>query len=136
MPIAWCESLKTGVLAIDEDHRRLLELLELLEQARALRVDAAVIKETIRDLLDVFRAHFEREELLMEEVAYAQLADHRLAHKLMITAFGQLVAGFTEEDAPGADSVAEFLAGWLTNHIDGADRPLANEVRRTREMAG
>jgi len=135
MRVEWTEALESGVPSIDDDHRRLLELLDLLGQARGRGLDAVLVKEIIRDLLEFFKAHFEREELVMAEVSYGGLGEHRLDHRLMITSLGEVVAGIAENDLPVDESTMEFLVGWISGHLEHADKPLVADIRRLREDA-
>ena len=122
--LVWDNTLSVQVQEIDEDHRRLVELFNLLGHA----VEEGGSGEYIEALLDELIActvwHFKHEERLMLRYGYAGLDEHRQEHDELIESVKALQQ---ERQQQGVDITAEdiqFLEHWLTGHILGADMDL------------
>lgn len=131
MPIAWNDSLNTGIAVIDSQHRRILAYINELEEARAAH-DMARVGSIIEQLVDYTQSHFGFEEALMEEAGYRYLRPHQKVHELFI----RRVSAFTVRAAKGEDVSLELhtmLSNWLLNHIAHEDRDYAASVRRMND---
>jgi hemerythrin-like metal-binding protein len=80
---SWKEYLPTGSVAVDDDHRRIAEILsEILLAVNTNRPrDVAAL---LGNLLDSWRSHCEQEERLMFHSGYPQAERHREAHRLFM----------------------------------------------------
>ena len=125
MSIAWNEALAIGDPIIDADHRRMIELIARLEVAAGLEIDCAGIGRTLRDLTDLCREHFDREERLQHAVGFPETDSHRTAHEMLMKRLDAVLAHFTD----GCDEVragivrtlGDSLATWLVSHIVNSD---------------
>jgi hemerythrin len=125
MSIAWDEALAVGDPTIDSDHRRMIELIAQLELAACSAFDCAAIGRTLRDLADLCREHFAREELLQRDIGFPETESHRTAHEMLLRRLDAVLAHF----ADGCDEVragiirtlGDSLATWLVSHIVNAD---------------
>ena len=122
--LEWSELLSVDVDEIDEDHRALLQLFNLLHRALAdgdsLEYQLAVLQE----LLDYAVWHFSHEERLMLKFGYADIEEHRAAHWELIHRAREFQHGFMQAgDGMQADDFA-FLERWLTEHILTDDKKL------------
>lgn len=119
---------RLGIPQIDDDHERLVALLEgVLE---AIRVSDPAEVATAR--LDVFtaeaEAHFAREEGLLDRANYPGLAAHRAEHDRLISHLRHMRMTFHEGRPAGDDGsrMATALRDWLFRHIredDAAYKP-------------
>ncbi|HDP67950.1 MAG TPA: bacteriohemerythrin [Candidatus Marinimicrobia bacterium] len=121
--ITWDDSWCTGITTIDEEHRRLVKLIQKLFGALISVQAAEHIREILHELIDYTRYHFNNEEQIMSEYAYPELADHRVQHQDLIRQVLDvsdriLTEGESEQLS---DDVFEFLKGWLVNHIINED---------------
>lgn len=131
MPIAWNETLNTGIGVIDSQHRRIVAYINALEEARHGK-DRGRVGQVIEQLIDNTQSHFGFEASLMEEAGYRFLKPHQKVHELFI----RRVNGFTVRAAKGEDISEELhsmLSTWLLNHIAHEDRDYAPPVRRMTE---
>ncbi|PKM35580.1 MAG: hemerythrin, partial [Gammaproteobacteria bacterium HGW-Gammaproteobacteria-10] len=55
--LTWNDSLKLGIANVDDQHRRLLELINRLDEAVALGHAPDTITELLDDLIDYTRYH-------------------------------------------------------------------------------
>ncbi|MCK4503216.1 MAG: hemerythrin family protein, partial [Desulfuromonadales bacterium] len=112
----------TGIVALDNEHRGLIEEINrLYEAVRDKRGD-----EVIGGILVVLEKytidHFQHEEKLMAEYHFPGLAEHQKIHQDLIAEiqiFKQKATAGTEELAK---ELLTFLRGWLLEHILKIDK--------------
>jgi len=106
---------------MDDDHKRLIDLINRLAKAMESGDSKAVATQVLDELVDYTRTHFTREEKLMSAHGYGDLPHQLDEHKKLV---GQLVDIQTQFDAGTitlAGEVMRFLKRWLRNHILGSD---------------
>jgi hemerythrin len=124
----WTDQLNVGIEVIDNQHRRIVDYINLLDEAVAgghTREDIGIL---INDLVDYTVSHFAFEESLQEEAAYPFIKAHQKVHGL----FARRVGEFTERFEKGEDvsrGLHSMLVTWLLNHIKHDDADYGNAVR-------
>lgn len=129
--IAWSDDLAIDDSQIDFQHRQLIDSIADLADALAAADPRQVARAT--PFLRLYaQVHFADEERVLELVGWPRLAEHRALHEAFRVRLGELEAALIRgELTAGADLLA-FLGGWLQNHIRGADRQFAAEVKALR----
>ena len=121
--IEWNDKLSVGIHQFDEDHRKLVVLLNgLFEDSRAGHAKE-VIGIVLDELIAYARSHFAAEEALLGEYGYPKLEAHEAEHRSLIIRVLQLREDYLAD--AGIDltvDLATFLKHWLVDHILGADR--------------
>ena len=126
--IFWTDQLSVGIDVIDNQHRRIVDYINLLEEAVHGGHTHEEIRQLINDLVDYTISHFSFEESLQEEAAYPFFKAHQKVHGL----FTRRVADFTERFEKGEDvskNLHSMLVTWLLNHIKHDDADYGNAVR-------
>lgn len=125
MSIAWNESLALGDPAIDADHRRMIALIADLEAAAGGAFAVADVAGILRELAQLCREHFTREEALQRAAGYPDADGHRTAHEMLMKRLESVRAhyeGGCDEVRSGiVRTLGDSLATWLVNHILDAD---------------
>ena len=120
--VQWQESLSVGVGALDQDHRSMFSMLNQMNDALQDGTEGAMMAPLLDRLLLYTREHFAREEALMAECGYPDLAAHRREHQqlaVQVRALHQrLTDGSTE--SLGREVLVLFKT-WLTSHIRVSD---------------
>lgn len=116
--IKWTEKLRTGVPALDEQHKAIFQWLEELESATAEQRTLFGVYVITR-LKHYMHEHFAAEEALMKSVGYPGLDEHLVQHAEFRAKLGELQLRSIGEDI-SADTV-RFLNHWLVNHISKTD---------------
>lgn len=125
--LQWRDELDSGISVIDDQHRRIVDMINQLHQAQ-LRADAGVVATVIEELVDYTLSHFAFEESMMEEAGYAFTRAHKRVHELFIRRVGEYRERFARgEDV--ADELKSLLGRWLFNHILNDDRDYVGAVR-------
>lgn len=128
--IQWDPSFSVGTAVLDNDHRKLIEILNRIYDAwQGEAPSAAVLSQLFDELLDYTDGHFSREEGKLAARAYPHLAAHHAEHERL----RELVLAFRSRHLAGqqpeklTEEMAKFLKSWLLDHILGEDmkyRPL------------
>jgi len=124
--LVWDKTMSVEVPEIDEDHRRLVDLFNLLNRAVAQEESKEYTEALMEELISCTVWHFKHEERLMLKYGYRDLVEHRTEHAALIDSAKELqrklVHGAT---LPSAEDI-DFLECWLTEHIYGADMALGS----------
>ncbi len=122
--LVWDNSLSVQVQEIDEDHRRLVDLFNILNRAIAQGEAGKYVEAVIEELLACTAWHFKHEERLMLKYDYAQVAEHKAEHKELIENAQTLQQKFLQQGKSLSNEDIEYLEHWLTGHIFDSDMEL------------
>ena len=119
--IIWSEQFSVGIYQIDEEHKKIIELINSLLSAKSVEVDSELISETLMKMTQYASKHFKTEENLMSEYGYPEFEEHKEQHKEYIkkTVFFSFGTMSYKQEIPM--EVLEYLKSWWTNHILIAD---------------
>ena len=130
MPINWDPDLNTGIVIIDQQHMRIVEYINQLEEANGRR-DIDAIGAVLDSCIDYTKSHFAFEENLQEAAGYKYCRPHKRVHDLFIRRINEYKKRFDKgEDVAG--ELHELLARWLITHIKQDDADYVEAVKRNR----
>jgi hemerythrin len=124
----WTSQLNVGIEVIDQQHRRIVEYINQLDDARSSGHSREEIGYLINDLVDYTISHFGFEESLQEEAGYPFAKSHKKVHDL----FTQRVSDFLARYDKGEDvskGLNSLLVTWLFNHIKRDDADYVESVK-------
>jgi len=125
MPYAeWDERLSIGIEAIDGQHKRLIQMLNDLDDAYDSADRQAAAAECLLKMKAYSIEHFADEEAYMERIGYPDLKTHREEHAVFIGKVSDYEAGQIISYTPYQDML-RFLKDWLLAHIEGSDQKIA-----------
>jgi hemerythrin-like metal-binding protein len=124
--LIWDKTLSVDVPEIDEDHRRLVDLFNILNRAVAQGDAADYIEAVMEELLSCTAWHFRHEERLMLKYGYAGLPAHKAEHEELITSAKELQQKLLQQGKAVSSEDIAFLGHWLTGHILGTDKDLGS----------
>ncbi len=120
--IAWKEIYATGIVALDNEHRGLIEQIDLLYEAVRDKRGDEVIVDILTTLEKYTVDHFQHEEKLMSEYHFPGLEQHKVIHANLIAE----IQKFKQKNSDGAEELAKellsFLRSWLMEHIMKVDK--------------
>jgi hemerythrin len=117
--------MRIGHPIVDADHMQLIEIINLASNAISKK-DLGSADNLMFSLLNYVSGHFEREEMILADIGYADLADHHAKH----VAFGAYVtkmesalksAASDTEKLALIDGLNSVLTNWLVQHILAED---------------
>jgi len=121
--IIWDETLSVEVDEIDEDHRKLIDLFNILSHAVAEGDATDYIEAVLEELISLTVWHFRHEERLMLMYKYEGIVEHKAEHNDLIDSVKAVQQKFHKEKLLTNEDV-EYLETWLTEHILGHDMKL------------
>jgi len=127
----WDDNFNTGLPKVDEQHKRLVELINQLASQVAFKSDQQLLSKIFDELANYTVYHFETEEAIWH--AYMPGDDserrHFETHKRFVDTVLRLKRELTEKPVEQvADEALSFLARWLASHILETDRHMAYMV--------
>lgn len=126
--IVWSRILSVGVDEIDEDHRKLVTIFNILNHAVADRDSPAYLAAVLEELINCTVWHFSHEERLMLKHGYQEAAEHKAEHQELIATAKDLQQRILQARNAVADDDIVFLERWLTEHILTADMRLGSHL--------
>lgn len=119
--LRWSDRYSVGNNDIDNDHRRLFEIINMLQEMQLTGDNAGKFAEVLSSLFDYSMYHFNREEEYMNQISYDEIEAHRNEHKKYIVKISTFNSDFFSVRRPDETDVIEFLTNWWTNHILKSD---------------
>lgn len=120
--LTWKDNYSVGIESIDNDHKKLLHLINNLQTAIDYKTDKLFERQTLDEVLDYTKYHFRREEGLMENNGYPDFVPHKEKHDKMIEVVNKYVHAYEKGESDAIESLLAYLKSWLINHINGTDQ--------------
>jgi hemerythrin-like metal-binding protein len=124
--LVWGKILSVGVDEIDEDHRKLIHIFNILNRSVMEGESPEYLAATLEELINCTVWHFSHEERLMLKHRYKEIEEHKAEHRDLIQSAKDLQQEILRADKPVADENIEFLERWLTEHILTTDGRLGS----------
>lgn len=122
--LIWDNTLSVEVKEIDDDHRRLVDLFNLLNHSLAAGDAKDYVEAVLDELISCTVWHFRHEERLMLKHGYDGYAMHKAEHQQLIESAMEMQRKLMQAGKPVSTEDIQFLEHWLTGHILGADMDL------------
>jgi hemerythrin len=124
--IFWSDVLSVAVDEIDEDHRKLVNIFNILNHSVAEGDNSDYLAAVLEELINCTVWHFSHEERLMLKYGYEGIEEHKAEHQELINSAKKLQLEILQADKRVSDEDIEFLERWLTEHILTADMRLGS----------
>ncbi len=115
--INWRDEFSVGVTEMDEQHKKLLAMINRLISEQKTLTDQKTIADLLTGMTDYADEHFRAEEFLMAEYDYDRKAQQEASHR----AFLEKTQSFCTATDLGpnilSEALLDFLASWLIRHI-------------------
>ncbi|MGM0508923.1 MAG: bacteriohemerythrin [Fusobacteriota bacterium] len=120
--IPWKSKYSVKVPSIDAQHKRLVSLINQLNNAMLQKKGKEEIEEVLQELANYTVEHFEYEEELMEKNGFKRITSHKKLHKNFVKTVKDFIREFDRGEAKLSKDILDFLKDWLINHIMGSDQ--------------
>lgn len=124
----WTSQLNIGIEVIDQQHLRIVEYINQLDDIQSRPHSQKEIKSLVDALVDYTVSHFGFEESLQEEAGYPFIKAHKRVHELFIRRVSDFQKRL-ENNEDIAEELNNLLVVWLASHIRGDDSDYAECVR-------
>ena len=130
----WGDQYLTGINAIDQQHQKLVNMINALYAARQQHYAADILQALFDDLGSYLVEHLDFEEALLEQHHYPQCESHRAEHRRFRDNLQQLQhqcpEGGQEVQGKLVDQLLDFLKEWFVKHVLVSDMAYAPHVRQ------
>lgn len=129
----WKDSYSVNVKSIDEQHKKLVSIINELNNAMLYEKGRSVIGKVLKDLVDYTVSHFDYEEKLMEKNGYSDLENHKKIHKDLLKTVGKFYDEFSSGEVEMSKDIMDFLKTWLSEHILGSDKKYSEIMIKNKQ---
>ncbi|MBL7002556.1 MAG: hemerythrin family protein [Gammaproteobacteria bacterium] len=122
--IEWGKILSVEIDEIDDDHRKLLDIFNILNHSLMEGESQEYLAAVLKELINCTVWHFSHEERLMLKYNYEKTEEHKKAHQELINSALELQEKILHSDGALVEKDLIFLDHWLTEHIVTDDMEL------------
>jgi hemerythrin-like metal-binding protein len=128
--MSWNDRLMLGIGAVDDDHRKLVEILNALYDGVEAGLGKGALGRLLDELMSYTQYHFAREEALFARYDYPNALEHSFEHAMMAEWCAETQADFARGalTAPSLQ-VMSYLKDWLFDHIMNSDQRFGEWAR-------
>jgi hemerythrin len=112
--VKWDVSKSTGIEEIDSNHRKFIDVINRLDEARLEGTTREVLPEVLAELKRYSRAHLRWEETYLLQPKYLS---HREQHREFIRQLEAFEKELAHDISFTAIRLLPYLMDWLVNHI-------------------
>jgi len=123
MPIVfWNEKLSIKIKSIDEQHKKLIEILNDFYDNIVNRSNIENTSKLIEKLKEYTVYHFAEEENYMKQFNYDYYETHKKSHELFIAQISEIEEKIKRGETVMSLEMTMFLKDWIKNHIMVVDK--------------
>lgn len=129
--IVWSTKYSVNIKTLDEQHQKLIGLLNRLDSAVQQGQGRTVLGGVLDELIAYTVYHFKTEEELFTKYEYPGIAQHVSQHEQLTAKVSGIKQKYDAGQTLISIQVLNFLSDWLTTHIQGSDKqygPFLNQA--------
>ena len=120
--LKWSDKYSLNVAEIDEQHKKLVSLVNEMYDAMQAGKGRDMIGTVIAEFVDYTDYHFKAEERLLRQNGYPEYDEHKEMHDSLSRKAHSIKETFDRGNTPSAIEVMLLLTNWLNTHILEEDR--------------
>jgi hemerythrin len=120
--VNWSDELSTKVKTFDEQHKKLIGLVNDLYANMSQGKGREVMQKTLSGLVDYTKTHFASEEEMMTRHKYLGYLSHKAEHDRLTKQAADLLQKLQAGEPVMSVHVMRFLKDWLEQHIMKIDK--------------
>jgi len=120
--ITWNESLSVKIDSIDDQHKKLIEMINEFYENISKRSNDENILKLISGMKDYTVMHFNSEEKYMVQYKYPKYEQHKKEHEGFIARVNALEAKMKKGTIILSYEITSFLKDWIKHHIQNSDK--------------
>jgi len=122
--IKWDGSLSVNVAEIDEQHKKLIGMINVFyDNIRDKKEDA--LGTLLNSLIDYTKYHFSTEEQYMDKFNYQNTDSHKKAHRLFTEKVLDVKKRFDSGQIVLTFEITNYLKDWIVDHVMRTDKRYA-----------
>lgn len=119
--IKWTDDLILNIKSIDDQHRKLVGMINEFYMHLQQKSNKELISKLIRDMKEYTIIHFSDEEKLFDQYDFQESVAHKKTHQYFVEKVADLEDRFNKGKLILSIEITNFLKSWLTEHIKGDD---------------
>jgi len=120
--LKWSDKYSLNVAEVDEQHRKLVSLVNDMYDAMHAGKGRDMIGTVIAEFVDYTDYHFKAEERLLRQNGYPEYDEHKVMHDNLSRKAHSIKEAFDRGNTPTAIEVMLLLTNWLNIHILEEDK--------------
>jgi hemerythrin len=132
--LKWSDKYSLNVTEIDEQHKKLVGLVNTMYDAMHAGTGRDMIGTVIAEFVEYTDYHFKAEERLMLQHEYPLYDEHKEMHDSLIRKARSFKEAYDTGNSPTAIEVMLLLTNWLNMHILEEDRKYKPYIK-TRQVS-
>ncbi len=120
--IKWEDKFSVGISMIDEEHKKLIDILNKIIYAKEHNINSEELKEVLRVMTDYSVTHFTTEEAYMKAFNYPEYQSHKEEHMDFSTKIISYTYKMIKGNYQFASELSEYIEQWLVKHIQVTDK--------------
>ena len=112
----------TSINEIDDQHYRIISLVNQLYEAFVQEKSKKEIKELLKNMADFTAYHFSNEERYFKQFAYENITYHLQEHKLFLEKINTFRKEYQAGKEFNAVEILLFMKQWIENHFRDTDQ--------------
>lgn len=129
MSIVWSDEYSVGVEKIDAQHKQIIDMINLLQDALAKKDASAEIKRVLVSLAEYTQTHFGCEERLMTLVGYPAVEAHARKHAKLTSDLLCVLMRLKRGEDVSVRQLFNLLRTWFTTHVEREDMRYSEWIR-------
>ena len=126
----WANDMVIDNGPIDEDHRKLVDLVNELHTATSQGRGQEVVDKLLTQLIADTEEHLREEERVMEQAKFTNLERHKQGHAKFVEQLRELQQKQQAGSITVASQLSTVLRDWLSLHIRRGDKELLQFLRQ------
>ncbi len=117
----WSEKYSVKVAEIDEQHKKLIGLVNRLNDAMRQGQGKQALSGVLKELVQYAANHFATEERIMLANGYPDYQEHKTKHDKITKTVLDVQAQYEQGQTNITFELMDYLANWVDKHILGTD---------------
>jgi len=118
----WREEYSVNVDEIDQQHKKLIQMINDLHTAMKEKKAKDVIEDVLKRMESYVEEHFNTEEKYFDKFDYPEAEEHIQEHDQFVEKVEEFIEDYMDGKMMLSMKLINFLKDWLTNHIKGTDQ--------------
>jgi hemerythrin len=119
--ITWDASLSVGLVEIDQQHQKLVQIINDLHESFTKVSSKETLAKIIKGLVEYTVIHFGNEEWYFVKFGYPDTPAHKKQHQEFVHKISDFNRSFQEGRLLISMEILDYLKSWLIHHIMGTD---------------
>ncbi len=131
MIFEWKDEYSVKIAEIDEQHKKLFDLIIELESCSKASEFETIVKDVLENLMEYVNIHFETEEYYFDKASYEETDAHKEIHNAIKLDLNEKINTLFARKITALDIVGlhNFLIDWLQHHILEQDQKYVQSLK-------